>query len=192
MARPARVRMRSRNPWVFARRRLFGWNVRLLTEELPTQGPRHLDRWAGESSGMLAPPEGSDHLRYGRRPTTVKPGPPARRTLASRRHAEGRPHITGGLWRTACCRYAAAVSVRATGSSPAVRKGSARLSCPSVRFCFGRASSQSAMSVHMIHSLWTPMWTKARERSDFSLPQQLVHGEHSGVLVQGLAGIADV
>jgi hypothetical protein len=29
-ARPARVRMRSRKPWVFARRRLFGWNVRLL------------------------------------------------------------------------------------------------------------------------------------------------------------------
>jgi hypothetical protein len=25
------VRMRSRKPWVFARRRLFGWNVRLLT-----------------------------------------------------------------------------------------------------------------------------------------------------------------
>ena len=29
--RPARVRMRSRKPWVFARRRLFGWKVRLLT-----------------------------------------------------------------------------------------------------------------------------------------------------------------
>jgi hypothetical protein len=29
IARPARVRMRNRNPWVFARRRLFGWNVRL-------------------------------------------------------------------------------------------------------------------------------------------------------------------
>jgi hypothetical protein len=25
MERPARVRMRSRKPWVFARRRLFGW-----------------------------------------------------------------------------------------------------------------------------------------------------------------------
>jgi hypothetical protein len=25
MARPARVRMRSRKPWVLARRRLFGW-----------------------------------------------------------------------------------------------------------------------------------------------------------------------
>src|ERR1700719_3839171 len=31
MARPARVRMRNRKPCVFARRRLFGWKVRLLT-----------------------------------------------------------------------------------------------------------------------------------------------------------------
>jgi hypothetical protein len=31
IARPARVRMRSRKPWTFARRRLLGWNVRLLT-----------------------------------------------------------------------------------------------------------------------------------------------------------------
>ena len=31
MARPARVDMRSRKPWVLARRRLFGWKVRLLT-----------------------------------------------------------------------------------------------------------------------------------------------------------------
>jgi len=30
-ARPARVRIRSRKPWVLARRRLFGWYVRLLT-----------------------------------------------------------------------------------------------------------------------------------------------------------------
>jgi hypothetical protein len=28
------VRMRSRKPWVFARRRLFGWKVRLLTSKL--------------------------------------------------------------------------------------------------------------------------------------------------------------
>jgi hypothetical protein len=31
MARPARVRMRSLKPCVLARRRLFGWKVRLLT-----------------------------------------------------------------------------------------------------------------------------------------------------------------
>lgn len=29
IARPARVRMRNRKPWVRARRRLFGWKVRL-------------------------------------------------------------------------------------------------------------------------------------------------------------------
>lgn len=47
-ARPARVRMRSRKPWVFALRRLFGWNVRLLTGSsrrvdrviIPLSGPR--------------------------------------------------------------------------------------------------------------------------------------------------------
>jgi hypothetical protein len=32
--RPARVRMRRRKPWVLARRRLFGWKVRLLTRRL--------------------------------------------------------------------------------------------------------------------------------------------------------------
>ena len=39
MARPARVRMRSRKPWVFARRRLFGWKVRLLTTGLALEWP---------------------------------------------------------------------------------------------------------------------------------------------------------
>src|SRR6185437_1165103 len=37
MARPARLRMRSLNPCVLARRRLFGWNVRLLTETPDTR-----------------------------------------------------------------------------------------------------------------------------------------------------------
>jgi hypothetical protein len=44
MARPARVRIRNRNPWVLARRRLFGWNVRLplLTAVvLPVLGSRY-------------------------------------------------------------------------------------------------------------------------------------------------------
>ena len=38
MARPARVCIRSRKPWVFARRRLFGWKVRLLTGISPLSG----------------------------------------------------------------------------------------------------------------------------------------------------------
>jgi hypothetical protein len=43
IARPARVRMRSRKPWVFARRRLFGWKVRLVTRYSKT-------RWGSASS----------------------------------------------------------------------------------------------------------------------------------------------
>ena len=50
IARPARVRMRSRKPWVLDRRRLFGWNVRLLTRcshyddgaHPPVGGPRRV------------------------------------------------------------------------------------------------------------------------------------------------------
>ncbi len=30
MERPARVRIRARKPWVFARRRVLGWNVRFM------------------------------------------------------------------------------------------------------------------------------------------------------------------
>lgn len=37
IARPARLRMRSLNPCVFARLRLFGWNVRLLTKTPDTR-----------------------------------------------------------------------------------------------------------------------------------------------------------
>ena len=36
MERPARVRIRSRKPWVFARRRVLGWNVRFMVWLLGT------------------------------------------------------------------------------------------------------------------------------------------------------------
>jgi hypothetical protein len=69
-ARPARVRMRSRKPCVFARRRLFGWNVRLLTGApgkrilaVHLQGSRHSDprrvltdpTGTGRSHGLKGP-----------------------------------------------------------------------------------------------------------------------------------------
>ena len=44
MERPARVRIRRRKPWVLCRRRLFGWNVRLLNGVHSTRGA-----WADES-----------------------------------------------------------------------------------------------------------------------------------------------
>ena len=49
IARPALVRMRSLNPCVLARRRLFGWNVRLLTGNSRYRsglGPREGDKRA--------------------------------------------------------------------------------------------------------------------------------------------------
>ena len=54
-ARPARVRIRSRKPCVFARRRLFGWNVRLLTG---TPGKRDLDHAHAERRAVLGFPTG--------------------------------------------------------------------------------------------------------------------------------------
>ena len=59
IARPARVRMRSRNPCVFARRRLFGWNVRLLTE---TPDTRHRSSGANHQA---SPPRRDQPLGQG-------------------------------------------------------------------------------------------------------------------------------
>jgi len=61
--------MRNRKPWVFARRRLFGWNVRLLTRGLQEkveygQGLEKSVRAAGQK----------ELLRYGPTADTVKPG----------------------------------------------------------------------------------------------------------------------
>jgi len=50
MARPARVRIRSRKPCVRARRRLFGWKVRLPLLTVDSPGRRHGSRPA---AGLL-------------------------------------------------------------------------------------------------------------------------------------------
>jgi hypothetical protein len=58
MALPARVRIRSRKPCVLCRRRLFGWNVRLLTGGLPVQV-----KWCGRPKfqrAILAPHRAAD------------------------------------------------------------------------------------------------------------------------------------
>jgi hypothetical protein len=52
IARPARVRIRSRNPCVFARRRLFGWKVRLVTtDSADLSGPARTWRTGRRASG---------------------------------------------------------------------------------------------------------------------------------------------
>jgi len=54
MARPARVDIRCRNPWRFARLRLFGWYVRFTLPPdflVPRSGPPHAFRPASTLAG---------------------------------------------------------------------------------------------------------------------------------------------
>jgi len=82
MARPARVRMRSRKPCVLARRRLFGWKVRLLTCTSPHSrlqgapiGPGHwLSTGRSPCSGHGAAACCQACTRYVGARTRVKPG----------------------------------------------------------------------------------------------------------------------
>jgi hypothetical protein len=95
MARPARVRMRRRKPWVLARRRLFGWKVRLLTSVLRNwSGPGGLMSAGGRPdqpqseararlrtsiTGMRKRPTGR-RLRYASASHRVKPDQTSRHT----------------------------------------------------------------------------------------------------------------
>lgn len=68
IARPARVRIRKRKPWVRLRRRLLGWNVRLLTEELPyLRSARQIGY--GADTARIAGGAGRSQRPLGKRPS---------------------------------------------------------------------------------------------------------------------------
>jgi hypothetical protein len=71
MARPARVRMRSRKPCVLARRRLFGWKVRLLTAGLHRRSTSSSVRSCrrGRASPSSAPTDHRARSRAGSQPS---------------------------------------------------------------------------------------------------------------------------
>lgn len=73
IARPARVFMRARKPWVRERRRLLGWNVRLLKGSLR----RSCCACFGRSRSWLLPttarPSGLHRCSYWQRLTNVTP-----------------------------------------------------------------------------------------------------------------------
>ena len=72
--RPARVRIRRRKPWVLARRRLFGWKVRLLTRgllDLRRMGGL-LGGWTRRRCEHRSSRRQRDRPRYGRPPPPVK------------------------------------------------------------------------------------------------------------------------
>lgn len=98
MARPARVRIRSRKPWTLARRRLFGWKVRLPLAT--TVSPRHF--WQPRSRRTLhARSPGPPLLKLSRTGAVPKARSlPCRRRLGDcsrvlRSLAQVKPHRSG-------------------------------------------------------------------------------------------------
>src|SRR3954452_14567102 len=96
IARPARVRIRSRKPWVLDRRRLFGWNVRLLTRysHYMTSAVARLpaDRRAeGNRRGRLLPHPGTPRklVAAGRPARTDEPCGTPERPTDSDQHSRG-------------------------------------------------------------------------------------------------------
>jgi hypothetical protein len=121
MARPARVRIRRRNPWVLARRRVFGWKVRLLTCGLlnvPCRGgltsrPRMRHRSSSArplyGTGPCAERSNAPARRL-RHPTITPPGCSLAGHHVRSRGRSGKK-ITAGLWTTGCWPARGVVSV---------------------------------------------------------------------------------
>ncbi len=85
MLRPARVRIRRRKPWVRLRRRLLGWNVRLLTGKLPNLRSGQQFRYGAHTARIAGgagrwqrplwkrPSNGTGHRQTGQTANPVKP-----------------------------------------------------------------------------------------------------------------------
>jgi hypothetical protein len=150
IARPARVRIRSRKPCVLARRRLFGWKVRLLTVRLHQSVQLGVSRtWSRGCDLQRALTVG----RHGRPPAgrlpkrnngTDRPGPGSNRPSACPNgpHYDEHP-ATIGRHAGSHCRRPAALLVSRTVSPRGVTRGQRR---------------SGAMRGTPIHSLWTSLW----------------------------------
>ena len=85
MLRPARVRIRRRKPWVRLRRRLLGWNVRLVTGKLPNLRSGQQFRYGAHTARIAGgagrwqrplwkrPSNGTGHRQTGQTANPVKP-----------------------------------------------------------------------------------------------------------------------
>ena len=113
MARPARVRIRSRNPWVLLRRRLLGWKVRLplLTVDLQASSLPLLELQVCVPSPGCLDTASRVHAKGTRR----------ERGTASRVRTERRPHQIGG-----------------SGPGRSARHHAARDTCPDRTLVAGR------------------------------------------------------
>jgi hypothetical protein len=187
MARPARVRIRRRKPWVLARRRLFGWNVRLLTRGLldlrsGSAGGRLVGRGRGADrpvpgGNAAAVVDATDNgtvggRRWSNRPRLTPSGPVTGRNRSSE-HGAGFPTATPRRWpgkkRAGCGQPVAGrpagllASRRSSAPSPVVRTGRRRAPSPTG----GRGLPSATMAPNRdisgatdVHRLWTSMWTR--------------------------------
>jgi hypothetical protein len=147
------VRIRSRKPWVFARRRLFGWYVRLLTSGLHR----------GLGVGVPGPPDGGHDLgSLSTAGASVEPQCCARPTVTDGGPGNGTERFRYWSNRgtgSGCDLRRAAVSVPSRRTSPT---GPQR--CAPAGRREGRNANPGPHTVSglKIHSLWTVMWTAGR------------------------------
>jgi hypothetical protein len=161
------VRMRSRNPWVRDRRRLFGWKVRLLTVDLPITGSPSLVPVDARSPGTTPslPTDGAQnsptprgrpykatHPRQAgptRVPVVTCRCPLAARPRPARRHAAHSQMLASEhiLWHSA-----ALVSVRALGWPD----GSGSPAAPR-KLCRASGGFRCG-SPYLRAQLWTTLW----------------------------------
>jgi hypothetical protein len=148
IARPARVRMRSRKPCVLARRRLFGWKVRLLTTGTPHGHETTRQETSGRRGRWTA--DHTQKRRAGARPTNGT----GRHNARSNAELVGRG--TGVSLRPPASRFpGSSVTATGTGScghrveaSAAPSLGSARRPSPIARR--GAPSSVPAGSTQLV------------------------------------------
>jgi hypothetical protein len=100
IARPARVRIRRRKPCVLCRRRLFGWKVRLLTEDSEIVV---VERLRSTGAGWLGGPGRGQSAPVGASPTSPRYGVPAEGVKPpGARCRPGSQRTAPPLWTTAC------------------------------------------------------------------------------------------
>jgi hypothetical protein len=176
MARPARVRMRNRKPWVLARRRLFGWKVRFTSGlQRSTAGhmgrgrrpPEHADGRAHRSPRRIDPPYVD---RQGRvkpdAPTSAesnRPGPNPLPSHSSRRRRRRHAENTGDSCGQRLMPRVGVVSVAGSTRVTTTRSRPRTVSCfrRSGPSCRGRTGVSQTL-----HTLWTTVWTCRAEPYD--------------------------
>jgi len=164
MARPARVRIRCRKPWVRLRRRLLGWNVRLVTGGLPYL------RIAGElGPGPVRYPlnEGAAgrRSRCSQRPSNGTGSRQRGQTERARRRVnacvvlvQSTRHVTSEYSRTACTAAArvASVALRLDLQIWATRAQPVSGQLPSS----AAEPPGSAAARSFVHTLWITLWSE--------------------------------